>query len=163
MKRLLPFPFLWLLSLAMWLALTGTVDAAQIVLGGAVACAGVLALRTVQPQAEARLRKPLLALELIGVVFVDIVRSNVAVARIVLHRHASDYRSGFVDIPLEMRNPVGLAALACIITSTPGTAWAGYDSRAGVLTLHILDVAEPETWIRTVKERYERRLMEIFV
>ena len=33
-------------------------------------------------------------------------------------------------IPLELRDPGGLAALACIITATPGHAWARYDARA---------------------------------
>ena len=55
-----------------------------------------------------------------------------------------------------MRNPVGLAALACIITSTPGTAWAGYDPSSGVLTMHILDLVDDETWVHTIKDRYER-------
>jgi multicomponent K+:H+ antiporter subunit E len=52
--------------------------------------------------------------------------------------------------------------LACIITATPGTSWAGYDSSSGRLTMHILDLVAEETWIRTIKERYERRLLEIF-
>jgi multicomponent K+:H+ antiporter subunit E len=67
-----------------------------------------------------------------------------------------------VQIPLELRHPAALAALACIITATPGTAWARYDSVRGVLTMHILDLIDDETWIRTIKERYERRLLEIF-
>jgi multicomponent K+:H+ antiporter subunit E len=55
-----------------------------------------------------------------------------------------------------------LAVLACIITSTPGTAWAGYDPVSGLLRIHVLDLVDDATWVRTVKERYERRLMEIF-
>jgi multicomponent K+:H+ antiporter subunit E len=70
--------------------------------------------------------------------------------------------AGFLDIPLTLRNPVGLAALACIITSTPGTAWAGYNPRSGVLTMHVLDLVDEETWVRTIRHRYEKRLMDIF-
>jgi multicomponent K+:H+ antiporter subunit E len=84
------------------------------------------------------------------------------VAWIVLNPRARGRAAGFAEIPLEMRNPVGLAALACIITSTPGTAWAGYDSRSGVLTMHILDLVDQQTWVQTVKSRYERRLIAIF-
>ena len=38
-------------------------------------------------------------------------------------RRASSGRSGFVNIPLDLRDPYALAALACIITATPGTLW----------------------------------------
>jgi multicomponent K+:H+ antiporter subunit E len=161
MKRWLPFPLLWALLVAMWLALNGTLAAAHVLLGAAVALGAVWAYRAVQ-QPLARLQGPRAALELLWLAFADIVRSNIAVARIVLHPGIRSRRAGFVHIPLDLRNPLGLAALACIITATPGTAWAGYDSTAGVLTMHILDLVDEETWVHTIKGRYERRLMEIF-
>ena len=56
--------------------------------------------------------------------FVDIVHSNVAVGRIVLGLSGKRaIRSGFLEIPLDLRDPHGLAALATIVTSTPGTVW----------------------------------------
>jgi multicomponent K+:H+ antiporter subunit E len=70
--------------------------------------------------------------------------------------------SGFMDIPLELRAPYGLATLAIIITSTPGTLWVNFDSAKGVLTIHVLDLVDETAWIATIKQRYERRLMEIF-
>jgi multicomponent K+:H+ antiporter subunit E len=91
-----------------------------------------------------------------------VIRSNIAVSRIVIHRGARGQTAGFLEIPLRLRNPAGLAALACIITSTPGTTWAGYDSGSGVLTMHILDLVDEEAWVHTIQDRYERRLMEIF-
>ena len=96
------------------------------------------------------------------VVFADVVRSNIAVGRIVLHRGTRNQTSDFVNIPLALTNPVGLAALACIITACPGTTWARYDSTANVLTMHILDLVDEQAWIDTIKQRYESRLLEIF-
>jgi multicomponent K+:H+ antiporter subunit E len=61
-----------------------------------------------------------------------------------------------------MRDPYGLTALACIITATPGTVWVEYDSAEGTMLLHVLDLVDEDDWVRTVKDRYERRLMEIF-
>jgi multicomponent K+:H+ antiporter subunit E len=52
--------------------------------------------------------------------------------------------------------------LACIITATPGTVWAGLSPDGGSLTLHVLDLQDEVTLIRIIKQRYERRLMEIF-
>lgn len=161
MKRRLPFPLLWVLLVAMWLALNETLATAHLILGAFVALAAVLGLRLLQ-EPQTRSRRPRVAVELVWLVFTDVVRSNIAVALIVLRRGTHGRKAGFVEIPLRLRNPLGLAALACIITSTPGTAWAGYNPRSGVLTMHILDLVDEETWVRTIKDRYERRLMEIF-
>jgi len=161
MKRWLPFPLLWALLVAMWLMLNETLTIAHLLLGAGVAFAAVLGLRLLQGP-QTRLRKPVIAAELLWLVFKDVVRSNIAVARIVMQPGMRDQTAGFLDVPLTLRNPVGLAALACIITSTPGTAWAGYNPRSGVLTMHVLDLVDEETWVRTIQHRYERRLMEIF-
>jgi multicomponent K+:H+ antiporter subunit E len=161
MKRWLPFPLLWVLLVAMWLALNETLAAAHLFLGAFVALAAVLGLRLLQ-EPQTRLRRPHIAAELVWLVLTDVVRSSIAVARIVIQPGTREQTAGFLEIPLTLRNPAGLAALACIITSTPGTAWAGYNPRSGVLTMHILDLMDEETWVRTIKDRYERRLMEIF-
>ena len=161
MKRWLPFPLLWVLLVALWLVLNETLAPGQVILGAIVAFGAVLGLRALQAP-QVRPRPARAALELSWLVLADVVRSNIAVARIVLHPGTRDQTSGFVRIPLELRNPVGLAALACIITATPGTAWARYDSTRSVLIMHILDLVDEETWIHTIKGRYERRLLEIF-
>src|SRR5215470_9094784 len=94
--------------------------------------------------------------------FVDIVRSNLDVCRIVLSPGRRGRSSGFVSFPLELNHPAGLAILACIVTATPGTSWARYDAARGILTIHMLDVHGDDRWIREFKARYESRLLEIF-
>jgi multicomponent K+:H+ antiporter subunit E len=161
MKRWLPYPLVSLGLLATWLLLNQTLAAGHVILGAALAVGGGLALAMLQPP-QGTVRRPEVIAGLAWLVLVDIVRSNVAVARIVLNPRHRGQTSGFLDIPLELRHPAGLAVLACIITATPGTAWARYDSARSVLTLHILDLIDEEAWIRTIKGRYERRLQEIF-
>jgi multicomponent K+:H+ antiporter subunit E len=99
---------------------------------------------------------------LAALVSADIVRSNVAVARIILGLERRRRTSGFVEIPLELRDPYGLATLACIITSTPGTLWVDFNEASGTLTIHVLDLVDKTEWIGTIKGRYERLLLEIF-
>lgn len=154
-------PLLWLALLAMWLVLNGTLAPGQVTLGALAALAGVLGLAALQPDST-RLRRPWAAVALAGVVFLDVVRSNAAVAVIVLRRGTGGRRAGFVDIPLEIRHPAALATLACIVTSTPGTSWASYDRGSGVLTMHILDLVDDAQWVQVIKGRYEPRLMAIF-
>lgn len=160
-KRWLPYPLLWALLLALWLLLNETLGAGHVILGALIAFGATLGFRVLQAP-QVTLRGSRAALELALLVFADIVRSNVAVGRIVLWRGTRNQTSDFVQIPLDLRNPAGLATLACIVTACPGTAWARYDSAHSVLTLHILDLVDEEEWIATIKHRYERRLLEIF-
>lgn len=161
MRRLLPFPLLTLLLLAMWLLLNETLAIEHVFIGALLAVGAALAYRRLQ-QPFARGWRVKAVLELSGAVVWDIVRSNIAVARIILGLGARSTTSGFLEIPLSLRHPAGLAVLACIITATPGTAWTEYDSTRGILTLHILDLVDEAAWIETIKSRYERRLREIF-
>lgn len=161
MKRWLPYPLLSALLLSMWLLLNQTLAFADVLFGTLLALGVALAFSALQSP-QAILRRPRAATALAAVVLIDIVRSNIAVARIILNPGTRERTSGFVTIPLELSNPAGLAALACIITATPGTAWARYDSRRSAFTIHVLDLIDEKTWIRTVKDRYERRLLEIF-
>lgn len=109
----------------------------------------------------ARVRHVPLIVRLLLRVIRDIVRSSLAVAGLVLRRHGR-FVSGFVEIPLELTDPYGLAALACIITSTPGTIWVDHDSRRNLLLIHVLDLVDESVWIDTIKRRYEQPLKEIF-
>ena len=160
MTRLVPFPMVSAGLLVLWLLLNG-LSVGHILLGGAVALIGGWALAALEPP-KMRLRRPLAVLRLTAFVFADIVRSNVAVARIILGLEPRRWTSGFVAIPLELRDPYGLATLACIITSTPGTLWVDFNETSGTLTIHVLDLVDETEWVRTIKGRYERLLLEIF-
>lgn len=158
MNRWLPYPLLTLSLLVMWILLNGLTPG-HVLLGGAVAIFASWAMSLLTP-AKPRLRRWDLIPKLVGTVLIDVFRSNVAVARLILQARAP--ASGFVAVPLDLRDRTALAVLACIITSTPGTAWVEYDSVSSVLLIHVLDLADEAAWIDTVKSRYESLLMEIF-
>jgi len=141
--------------------LTETFSLGQILLGSIAALVGGWALAALDPP-KARLRRPGAIFRLTTLVVADIVRSNFAVARIVVGLGRRGRTSGFVRIRLELRDPYGLATLAGIITSTPGTLWVGFDAGSGTLTIHVLDLVDESEWVRTIKSRYERPLLEIF-
>jgi multicomponent K+:H+ antiporter subunit E len=160
MSPLVPFPMVSAGLLVLWLLLNG-LSVGHILLGGAIALIGGWALSALEPP-KMRARRPVSVLRLAAFVFADIVRSNVAVARIILGLEPRRWTSDFVEIPLELRDTYGLAALACIITSTPGTLWVDFDEASGTLTIHVLDLVDETEWVRTIKGRYERLLLEIF-
>lgn len=160
MKRI---PVLFPLGLAvLWLVLTESVSLGNIVLGLVVAFGMVLSFQKLRP-VRPRLRRVHVGIKLMFMVLMDIIQSNIAVGRIVLGLTGGNtLKSGFLDIPLDLRDPHGLAALAMIVTATPGTVWSGLTNDSSMLRLHVLDLQDPERWIRTIKQRYERPLMEIF-
>lgn len=161
MRRLLPHPLLSLFVLTMWLVLQSSLAPGTLLVGAVLAVLAPLVMRTLEPD-RPRLGAPMEILELTAVVIKDIIRSNYAVATILLGARGRQRVSGFVHIQLEMRNRYGLATLAIILTATPGTLWVQYDAATGTLLLHVFDLLDEDTWRRLVKERYERRLMEIF-
>lgn len=148
--------------IAMWLLLNQTLAPGQILLGTALAILLSWASRYLRPL-QPSLRRVWLVVPLVLMVLRDVIRSNVGVARIVLGLvRDRKVRSGFVRIPLDMRDPHGLAVLSAIVTSTPGTVWVGLDDEGKRLTLHVLDLRDEAEWIRWIKQRYERLLMRIF-
>lgn len=162
MTRLAPHPIVSVCLLVLWLLLNQSLSHGHIILGGILALMGGWTLVALQAP-KVRVRRWLVLLPLAGSVIADIVRSNVAVARIILgFEEQRLWTSGFVEIPLELRDPYGLAALACIITSTPGTLWVDFDKVPGTLTIHVLDLVEPADWVRIIKVRYEKPLLEAF-
>ena len=161
MSRLLPYPVLSAFLLLLWLVLNQSASAGHLLLGSLIGVAASWAMAALRPE-KPRIRRPLTILQLLGRVLVDILRSNVAVASIILGRRDPGQNAGFLSIPLELRNRYGLAVLACIVTSTPGTIWLNYDSARGILLLHVLDLVDEDAWTRTIKHRYERLLLEIF-
>ena len=142
MKRWIPFPLYSLVLAVLWLALNGSMEPVHILLGLALGWAGALVFAKLQaPLGQVR-RRVVPAAILAAVLLADIVRSNIAVARIAFDPHARGRTSGFLSLPLEVRHAGALAVLACIITATPGTSWARYDAEANVLTIHVLDLVD---------------------
>ena len=159
-RRWLPYPLLSALLALVWLVFNQSLAPGTIVLGVVLGIVLARAYGMLRPPKAHVRNYPLLARLLLRVI-VDIVRSNLAVARLILRR-GNHVRSGFVAIPLTLTDRHGLAVLACIITSTPGTIWVSYDSRANILLIHVLDLVDEQGWIDSIKQRYERPLLEIF-
>lgn len=160
MRRIVPYPLLAASLFVMWVLLTQSTSGVYLLMGAVFALVGTQAAAALRPEHD-RIRSVRAALKLAVIVLVDIIRSNIAVARIVLtmpkHRVST-----FVRLPLDMRNRHGLTILALIITATPGTIWVQYDRGRSSLIVHVLDMVDEEAWIQLIKHRYESLLMEIF-
>ncbi|QMV02734.1 Na+/H+ antiporter subunit E [Devosia sp. D6-9] len=160
MKRILPYPLLSLSLLVMWLLLNQSLGLGQILLGAFIAVMAGLVTAALDPP-KPKVRSYFAILKLLWVVTIDVLRSNIEVVGVILSGRSRE-TNRFIEIPLELRDRVGLTILACIITATPGSAWLNYESFRGVVLIHVLDLQDEAVWIATVKQRYEALLLEIF-
>lgn len=161
MKKLIPHPVLSLSLVLMWLLLT-QFSLGHLILGTAIALVAGRQFQALEPEAVG-MRRPWVLVRLFFVVGADIIRSNIAVATLILTdgRHGQRV-SNFVEIPLTLKSEAALALLAMIVTATPGTAWIAYDRETGILTLHVFDLIETDDWARLITTRYEAMLKEVF-
>lgn len=162
MKRLLPFPYLSTALLLCWLLLNQSLEAAQVLLGLLLAIAIPLLTHALLPLPRSHVRRPWLLFRLLALSMVEIVRSCFNVSRIILFRRAEGIHSQFIRVPLDLRDPYGLALLSCLINCTPGTVWAEILPGTHDLALHIFDLKDEQWWIDTIKSQYERPLIDIF-
>ena len=98
----------------------------------------------------------------IALVIWDILVANVEVARIILTKRNVDMRPNWIVIPLDIFSPEAITILAGTITLTPGTVSADLSDGGHSLLVHALDVDDPDAMRDEIKDRYERRLKEIF-
>lgn len=159
--RLLPHPWLTALLTVVWLLLINTVSLGDVLLG--------LVLGVVIPVVTApywpdrpRIRHPFKIAAYGLIVIWDVIKANVIVAGLILFRRNEDLQSRFIAVPIDLESPEAITVLAGTITMTPGTLTADTSACGRALLIHCLHAPDPEAVVAEIKDRYERRLKEIF-
>lgn len=162
LARLLPAPLLSASLLALWIVLNGSLSAGTWLVGLVLAVVVPLATASLRP-VPARIGRPVTVLRLVLCVGGDVIMSNLAVARRLLRVRRRPPHGMFVRVPLDLRDPHGLAALAAILCVTPGTVWSELALDRSAVLLHVFDLDTDEAaFIAHLKSHYEKPLMEIF-
>ncbi len=90
----------------------------------------------------------------------DLVLANLRVAYdVITPRHRM--RPGVVAVPLEVASDVQLTVLANLITLTPGTVTLDVSEDGRTLYLHVMYLTEPDELRSIIKNRLERRILEM--
>ena len=160
MKRLLPAPLLSALLFVAWLMLSESASSGHCLLGLVLALTVPWFTERLRPD-KPRLKAWAAVLRLGAVVLKDIVLSNIEVARRVLGPQSA-LTPGFVWLPLTIRDPHGIVALAGIITMTPGTLSAELSADRRHLLVHAFNLTDADALVADIKARYEAPLLEIF-
>jgi multicomponent K+:H+ antiporter subunit E len=161
LRKLAPAPLSSAALLVLWLALARSTSLGQVLVGLALALA-VPILTSKLRITNVRVRRPLVIARFILRVGYDVVRSNLEVAYGVLAWRWRRPRSRFVIVPLDLQDPVGLAALSMVTTIVPGTVWSELALDRSAILLHVWHVAEERAFVAHFKARYEEPLREIF-
>jgi multicomponent K+:H+ antiporter subunit E len=160
MKRLLPFPYLSLMLLVVWLLMNNSMSPGQILLGLIFALLiplGTSSMRKKQPT----LKKPLSAAKYLLMLMGDIIVSNVEVAIQVLGP-VRKITPGFIAVPLDITQDLPITLLASSISLTPGTVSIEVSEDKRWLYVHVLNLVDEADTIANIKQRYESPLKEIF-
>lgn len=160
-RRLLPHPWLSLTILLAWMMLANQFAWGSLVFAAILALV-IPALTAVWWPGGRILRQPLKIPEYAAVVVWDIIKANIAVARIVLFMPKADLRPCWLPVPLRLTSPEGISILGATITLTPGTVTCGISEDGRHLLVHCLHAPDPDSVRAEIIERYESRLLEIF-
>lgn len=160
MKRwLLPMPLHSLLLLLVWLLLNGF-SAGHFVLGVFLAWL-IPVLTAPYSDHQSKAGKPLVVIRYVLRLLLDIVLSNIDVARRVLKSNQS-LQPGFVALPLALQGDFPLTVLASTISLTPGTVSVDFSEDKKWLYIHALHITDEQAMIDDIKRNYEEPLREIF-
>lgn len=161
LRWLFPHPLLTLLMAVVWILLQNQFSWGMAVFGLIL---GIIIPRITAPWWPDRPNapRPIKMAAYMLIVLWDIMVANVQVAWIVLTRPNSKLRPAWVVIPLDLKEPEAITILAGTITLTPGTVSADLSDEGHSLLVHALDTDDPEAVRDEIKQRYERRLKEIF-
>jgi multicomponent Na+:H+ antiporter subunit E len=90
----------------------------------------------------------------------DLVLSTIRVAWEVM-TPAKKRRQAIVAVPLDAKTDLEIAILANLITFTPGTMSVDVSSDRSILYIHAMFVDDAESFRHTIKDGYERRVLEL--
>ncbi len=159
-RRWLPHPVLTAVLVVVWLLLNGTVSAGHVALGAALGVLIPMFTQRFFPE-PVNLSRLGTIVRFLAIVLWDIVIASITVARLILGP-VSKLRPRFVRVPVALADDFALTALASTIALTPGTVSAELAPDRAHILIHALDVADESALVRTIKERYEAPIKEIF-
>lgn len=100
---------------------------------------------------------------LIGFVFFfiyELIKANIQVAYEVM-TPTLHMRPGIVKVPLDVKTDLEITLLANLISLTPGSLSLDVSDNGDVLYIHAMYVNDKEEYIRTIKNGFERKVLEL--
>jgi multicomponent Na+:H+ antiporter subunit E len=148
-----------LLLALVWAALMGRFDVPNLAFGFLLGFFFLAVTRAVPGSARYAGRVPRL-LSLLSFFAWELLVSNLEVAVEVVSPRPRR-RPGIVRVPLDAETDVEITLLACLITLTPGTLTLEVSEDRKSLVVHAMFLDDPERLVRSIKDGFERRVLEV--
>jgi multicomponent Na+:H+ antiporter subunit E len=150
-----------LLSL-IWAAITGSFTLMNLLLGGAIGVAATLFIRD-KVDRPFILRRLARAAGLALLFFYELILSAWRVAVLVASPNMhSKLKPAIFAYPLTVTTDQQITLLANLITLTPGTLSVDVSEDRSVLFVHALEFVDKEAMIRSIRDGFEARIIEVF-
>ncbi|EAR51135.1 pH adaption potassium efflux system protein PhaE [Oceanicola granulosus HTCC2516] len=160
-RRLLPHPVLTLVLALVWVLLQNDVTPGMVVFGLILGIVIPILTAMWWPDRPKTFHVWRMIPYMLIVMW-DIIVANIQVAWIVLTVPNAKLKPAWIVVPLELTQPEAITILAGTITLTPGTVSSDVSSEGHSLLVHVLHTDDPDADRDEIKNRYERRLLEIF-
>jgi len=160
-RKILPHPLVTVLMIVVWMLLVAKMTVGNLVLGTFLGLVIPVITAPYWPERPS-IRNPLMIAEYIVVVLWDIIKANVVVALTILFKSNKNIQSHWITVPVDLKTAEAITVLAGTITLTPGTVSAMLCADGSSILVHCLDTDDPDGVRDEIKQRYERRLLEIF-
>jgi multicomponent Na+:H+ antiporter subunit E len=150
----------WIIGLALvWVGLTGQMSARNLLVGFVLAYV-VLHFAPDTMGVAQPLRRLRRAVGLAGFFIWELVLANFRVAYdVVTPTH--HMRPAVVAIPLDAKTDTEITMLANLVSLTPGTLSLDVSEDRRMLFIHAMYVHDRDRLVRTIKDGFERRVLEV--
>ncbi|MGD8896147.1 MAG: Na+/H+ antiporter subunit E [Acidobacteriota bacterium] len=142
-----------------WVALTGDLSGANVAFGVLLGWLAVRVGRPLGPDPVFARVRPLKAVGLLLYLAWQILVANLKVVAAILGPRRR-LRPALVAVPLDVTTDGQIAALANLISLTPGTLSLDVSPDRRSLYVHAMSASSPEALRREIKEGFERRVLE---
>lgn len=142
-----------------WVLLHNTWDIGTFVIGYAIGLTMMYLIYRFLPQ-PFYLRRAVACIKLFVLFNVELIKSGIAVARQVLSPKLH-IRPGIIAVPTELSSDLEITLLANCITLTPGTLVIEVSPENDMLYVHALDIDDEAQLIDSIKNSFEKAIMEV--
>tara|TARA_B100000378_G_C17937776_1_gene375621 strand:+ start:442 stop:765 length:324 start_codon:yes stop_codon:yes gene_type:complete len=90
----------------------------------------------------------------------ELIKANLEVAYEVITPKLK-MTPGIIMVPLDVKSNIGITLLANMISLTPGTLSIDVSNDRKVLFVHAMYIKDREVFIKSIKNGFEKRILEI--
>lgn len=106
------------------------------------------------------LHRVIAVIKLLLIFIKELILANIAVLKVVL-KPKLDMKPGIFAFPTELKKDWEITVLANLITLTPGTLTISVSDDNKILYVHAMDMGEVQDEIESIKNSFEKAIMEV--